>query len=116
MSIHVEGSEFLPHHFRGKLKRTSGPITESEGVAFVYLHVEELEGETKGTEAALTFRVNTATALFAAMAVPGDIVSIEWIPADCRNRADVLIADATRFHLSRKVHRAYGNGFDRPEW
>ena len=112
----LEGWQEHPCCIRGKVKRTSGPVPEAEGIC-VYLHIEEIEGRLKGTEAPLAFRVTKALSLSALLAEPGALVTIEWIPAQvvCLEDGERVYI-ATRFHLSRKVSRAFGDGFAVPKW
>ncbi len=42
---------------------------------------------------------------------------MEWIPdSGIEQVGKETTAKATRFHLSRKVHEAFGDGFDQPDW
>ena len=118
MSIMEPGQEHMPHYVRGLVKRTTGPVQE-DGKTCVYLHLQEIEGKLKGTEVALTFRVCKDVSLNALLAQPGDIVAVEWTPSLCTSTGsdgDIGIGHATRFHLSRKVDKAFGDGFVDPKW
>ena len=105
-----------PHAMRGKVKRTSGPLQEEDGIV-VYLHLEEVEGRNRGREAPLAFRVARSLSLSAVTAAIGDVVSIEWMPSEVRAvEGGEQVYIASRFHLSRNVPEAFGKGFKAPDW
>ena len=117
MSCYEEGSEYWPHHICGQVIRTSGAISE-DGAYCAYLHLADGGRRGKRDEAPLTFRISQEVGLGGLMAKSGDLVYIEWIPNDCKTIAGHAgpVVSATKFHLSRPVAKAYGSGFDKPDW